>query len=111
MTSTRLLRIVSGNGITDINFFASTILRTTSITGLLILNGIQSSKYRELKKEVLELEKKQEKLIAENKKLITDISVLSSSDRIETIAENDLGMRKAETEEIVRVEMRKNERK
>lgn len=55
----------------------------------------------------MELEKKQEKLIAENKKLITDISVLSSSDRIETIAENDLGMRKAETEEIVRVEMRK----
>ena len=81
------------------------------IPGLLILNGIQSSKYRELKKEVSELEKKQEKLIEENKKLITDISVLSSSDRIETIAENDLGMRKAETEEIVRVEMRKNERK
>ena len=69
---------------------------------------------RELKilnKKKMKIRKKQEKLIAENKKLITDISVLSSSDRIETIAENDLGMRKAETEEIVRVEMRKNERK
>ncbi|MGN0730125.1 cell division protein FtsL [Treponema sp.] len=78
-----------------------------SIPGLLILNGIQAGKYRDLKKEVSALEKKQEKLIEENKKLITSISVLSSSDRIETIAENDLGMRKAETEEIVRVEMRK----
>ena len=87
------------------------VIFSLGIPGLLILNGIQSSKYRELKKEVLDLEKKQEKLIAENKKLITDISVLSSSDRIETIAENDLCMRKAETEEIVRVEMRKNERK
>ena len=65
------------------------VIFSLGIPGLLILNGIQSSKYRELKKEVLELEKKQEKLIAEN----------------------DLGMRKAETEEIVRVEMRKNERK
>ncbi|MBP3366833.1 MAG: cell division protein FtsL [Treponema sp.] len=77
------------------------------IPGLLIFNGIQSGKYRTLRKEVAELEKRQERLIEENKKLITDISVLSSSDRIETIAENDLGMRKAETEEIVRVEIRK----
>ncbi len=77
------------------------------IPALLILNGIQSRKYNSLKKEVSELEKKQVKLIEENKKLITDISVLSSSDRIENIAENDLGMRKAETEEIVRVEMKK----
>ena len=39
----------------------------------------------------------------ENKKLITDISLLSSSDRIEKIAEEDLGMRQAESKEIVRV--------
>ncbi len=80
------------------------------IPGLLILNGIQSGKYQSLKKEVVDLEKKQERLIEENKRLITDISVLSSSDRIESIAENDLGMRKAETDEIVRVEMRKAEK-
>ncbi|MBQ0040139.1 MAG: cell division protein FtsL [Treponema sp.] len=73
------------------------------IPGLLIINGIQSSKYRTLQKEILELERKQEELIEENKKLITDISLLSSSDRIERIAEEDLGMRQAESEEIVRV--------
>ena len=76
------------------------------IPGLLVVDGIQSQKYADLKKEVLELEEKQQNLIEENKKLITDISLLSSSDRIEDIAENELGMRKAESEEIVRVEMK-----
>ena len=78
-------------------------LLALSIPGLLVLNGIQSSKYRTLKKEVENLERKQESLIEENKKLITDISLLSSSDRIEKIAEEDLGMRQAESKEIVRV--------
>lgn len=75
------------------------------IPGLLVLNGIQSSKYRTLQKEILDLERRQEVLIEENKKLITDISVLSSSDRIEKIAEEDLGMREAQSEEIVRVDV------
>lgn len=83
------------------NFFLC--LLALSIPGLLILTGLQSSKYRTLKKEVEALEKKQETLIEENKKLITDISLLSSSDRIEKIAEEDLMMRQAESEEIVRV--------
>ena len=37
--------------------------------------------------------------------MITDIGVLSGSDRIESIAENELGMRKAESDEIVRVNL------
>ena len=41
----------------------------------------------------------------ENKKLVSDIAVLSSADRIEKIAVEELGMHKAETEDIVRVEM------
>ena len=76
-----------------------------SIPGLLILNGVQSARYRELQKSIIELEKKQEFLIEENKKMITDIGVLSGSDRIESIAENELGMRKAESDEIVRVNL------
>ena len=34
-----------------------------------------------------------------------DISVLTSAERIERIAEEELGMHKAESEDIVRVEM------
>ena len=78
-----------------------------AIPALLFLNGVQSRKFRTLKGEVTELERKQQKLVEENKKLITEISVLSSSDRIEDIAENDLGMRRALSDEIVRVEMRR----
>lgn len=83
------------------------VLMAVCIPGLLAMNAIQSKKYASLEREVEELEQKQEDLVEQNKKLITDISVLSSSERIKNIAENELGMRKAETEEIVRVEMKK----
>ena len=76
------------------------------IPALLVVDGMQAKRYTELQNEVADLEKKQSDLVDENKKLITDISMLSSSDRIETIAKNELNMRQAETNEIVRVEMK-----
>ena len=76
-----------------------------SIPVMLGLYAVQAKKYTDLSKEVLELESKQEKLIEENKKLVSDISQLSSAERIERIAVDELGMHKAETEDIVRVEM------
>ena len=76
-----------------------------SIPVMLGLYAVQAKKYTDLSKEVIELENKQEKLIEENKKLVSDISQLSSAERIEKIAVEELGMHKAETEDIVRVEM------
>ena len=76
-----------------------------SIPVMLGLYAMQAKKYTDLTKEVLELETKQEKLIEENKKLVSDISQLSSAERIEKIAVEELGMHKAEAEDIVRVEM------
>lgn len=76
-----------------------------SIPLMLGLYAMQAKKYTDLSKEVLELEAKQEKLIEENKKLVSDISQLSSAERIEKIAVEELGMHKAEAEDIVRVEM------
>ena len=72
---------------------------------MLCLYAAQARQYTNLTKEIRELERKQEKLIEENKKLVSDIAVLSSADRIEKIAVEELGMHKAETEDIVRVEM------
>ncbi len=83
-------------------------LTAVAIPGLLILNAFQSSKYKDLLKQVTDLEIQQQKLVEENKQLITDISMLSSSERIENIAENQLGMRQAESDEIIRVEMGDN---
>ena len=76
-----------------------------SIPAMLCLYAAQARRYTNLTKEIRELERKQEKLIEENKKLVSDIAVLSSADRIEKIAVEELGMHKAETEDIVRVEM------
>ena len=97
-------RIVKGK-IKD--FFKAILicLFALSIPVMLGLYAMQAKKYTDLSKEVLELESKQEKLIEENKKLVSDISQLSSAERIEKIAVEELGMHKAETEDIVRVEM------
>jgi Cell division protein FtsL. len=81
-------------------------LTAASVPVLLILDGIQARRYENLSDEVSALEKKQEDLIEDNKQLVTNISVLSSTDRIEKIAETNLGMHKAETGDIVRVEMK-----
>lgn len=80
-------------------------LLVLAIPLMLCLYAFQAKKYTELTKEIIELEKNQEKLIEENKQLVNSISVLSSADRIEKIATEELGMHKAETEDIVRVEM------
>ena len=66
---------------------------------------IAGKKYKDLTKEVVELERKQEKLIEENKRIVSEISVLTNAERIEKIAVEELGMHKAEAEDIVRVEM------
>jgi cell division protein FtsL len=77
---------------------------TSLIPVLLLFASFQVNRFSSLRKDVLNLEKKQEELVETNKRLITDISVLSSSERIETIAE-ELGMRRAESNKIVRVKM------
>ena len=76
------------------------------IPGALAIGGMRSRKYADLNKDVTDLETRQQTLVDENKNLITDISLLSSTDRIERIAEEELGMRQAESEEIVRVQMK-----
>ena len=81
------------------------IMLALMIPLLLAAYGIQTKRYADLYKEVTALEKKQEELIEQNKRLVGDISLLSGSDRIEKIASEELGMHKAEKEDIVRIEM------
>ncbi|MBQ3966830.1 MAG: cell division protein FtsL [Treponema sp.] len=84
------------------------ILAAALIPLLLFLYVFQAHMYAKLKAEVRSLELKQVELIEKNKELISEISVLSSSDRIEHIAEKELDMHKADTNEIVRVEIKGN---
>lgn len=78
---------------------------TISIPALLCLYAVQAKRYTNLERDIKELELKQVQLIEENKKIVSEISVLSSTDRIEQYAVDELGMHKAESEDIVRVEM------
>lgn len=74
---------------------------------LLCFDSFQSDRYISLVKEVKNMESVEAGLIEENKNIAAEISLLSSSERIEYIAVNELGMRKAGSEEIVRVEVKK----
>lgn len=78
------------------------------IPGLLIVNAVVTGDTDKEKSQIKEMVTKQERLVDENKKLITDISLYSSAQRIGKIAEEELGMHKAEREEVVRVEMTQN---
>lgn len=81
------------------------ILLAIFIPGLLTLYAFQSQRYTKLYNDVVRLEKKQEMLIEQNNKLISDISLVSNSDEIERKATEELNMHKAEKEDIVRVEI------
>lgn len=72
---------------------------------MLIFGAMIAGKYESLEAEVRMLEAKQEELVESNKKLVSDISILSSADEIERRAVAELGMRKAEKDDIVRVEI------
>ena len=89
----------------DSEHIKSAAQKTVLILLALAVYGIQTKRYADLYKEVTALEKKQEELIEQNKRLVGDISLLSGSDRIEKIASEELGMHKAEKEDIVRIEM------
>jgi cell division protein FtsL len=80
-------------------------LLAASIPLFLAVNGIQSRRFAELQGEIRRLEREQAELVEENKTLITGISVLAGADRIEALASGQLGMRPAESSEIIRVEM------
>lgn len=80
------------------------------IPALLVVETIQAHRYTSLENQLRTLEKSQIEAIESNKRLITDIGLLSSSSRIERIAIEELGMHIAASDEIVRVEMRGNKK-
>ncbi|HAC31220.1 MAG: cell division protein FtsL [Treponema sp.] len=87
------------------------LIATLLIPLLLVLQAFQAHRYKKLRAEIRSLEDKQVELVEQNKKLISEISVLSSSERIEKIAEDELGMHKAGTNDIVRVEIKGEDKK
>jgi cell division protein FtsL len=63
----------------------------------------QSARYAELEGELRRLEAAQEEWVESNKRLIAGIALLSSPERIEHIAKNDLGLTKKSPEEVLQI--------
>jgi cell division protein FtsL len=78
-------------------------LAALSIPAFLGLDAWQSSRYAGLEGELKRLEAAQEEWIESNKRLIAAIAVLSSSERIEHIAREDLELRKIPPEEVLQI--------
>ncbi|GHU38495.1 hypothetical protein FACS1894190_00120 [Spirochaetia bacterium] len=63
----------------------------------------QSARYSTLNKNVQKLVESQEEWIDANKRLITEIAVLSSSARIEKFARGNLGLNKKKPEDVLQI--------
>lgn len=79
---------------------------TAAIPALLLLSGAQAKRFARVEKEIKALEDKQLELVENNKRMVTGISILANPERIEFLAVETLGMRQADSDEIVRVQMK-----
>lgn len=71
------------------------------------LNAWQSARYFQLAEEVERLEKVQGDQIEQNKRLVAGIAVLSSAERIEKIAKDELLLKKKGPQEIMQIHIGK----
>ena len=63
----------------------------------------QSSRYSDLERQTRRLEADQEKWVESNKRLIADIAILTTSEKVERIALYDLNLAKIEPENVLQV--------
>jgi len=63
----------------------------------------QSNRYNSLKLELDRLEKVQTERVEQNKRIITDIAIYSSPERIERIARNELNLYKIRPEDVLQI--------
>jgi cell division protein FtsL len=80
--------------------FYALVLTMPLLLGLLV---VQSARYAELERSVAEVEKAQGEWLESNKRLIMGISILSSSERIEHIASEELGLSRIEPEDVLQI--------
>jgi cell division protein FtsL len=76
-----------------------------TIPAILALVSWQSTRYLDLERKVVALEKEQEEWVESNNRLIAAIAVLSSSERIEYIAQNQLGLSRVQPEDVLQIKI------
>ena len=70
---------------------------------ILGLDSWQAMRYARLESSLRALEAEQRDWLESNKKLIAGIAILGSAERIETIAKQELGLRKADPEAVLHI--------
>jgi len=81
-------------------FFAA-----VTIPAMLALTVWQSTRYTNLTKELTRLEQVQTDWLESNRRLIAGIAVLSSTERIEHIAVNDMNLRRIHPENVLQIKI------
>ncbi|MDR1930706.1 MAG: septum formation initiator family protein [Treponema sp.] len=81
-------------------FFYLLVLSIPVLFGAAVM---QSARYADLERELQNYEKIQQEWVENNKRLIAGIAVLSSPDRIEDIARDELGLEKKRPEEVLQI--------
>ena len=85
------------------------ILMVLSFLALFFVNTWQGFRYQELEREVRGLEQEQKNWLEKNKKVIAALAVLSSPERIRTLAEDSLGLKPLEAEDLIEIELERPE--
>lgn len=63
----------------------------------------QSARYIDLERRTVVLEREQEEWVESNNRLIAAIAILSSSERIEHISQNQLGLSRIRPEDVLQI--------
>jgi cell division protein FtsL len=74
-----------------------------ALGGLLFLNTWQGYRFESLKRDVQAMEAEQRDWLEQNKKLVAAVAVLSSPQRIQRVAEEELGLKKPERSSLATV--------
>jgi cell division protein FtsL len=74
-----------------------------TVPALLGLAAWQSVQYQNLEKQTKVVEADQEQWVEANRRLIADFAALTSSEKVENIAVNELGMVKVEPENVLQI--------
>lgn len=81
------------------------LIAVVSVPAVLGLLSWQSARYSSLSREVSRLEREQDVWLEGNKRLIAGISMLSSVERIEKLARDELSFSRVPSESIMQVEI------
>ena len=81
------------------------ILMILTFLSVYFLNTWQGFRYQELEREVRMLEEEQKNWLEKNKKVIAALAVLSSPERIRSLAVDSLGLKPLKAEDLIEIEL------